>query len=330
MEQLIPDKLAERIREEEEEEATDDICLGGFKAWQEVAANRDVIFGSRIGVKQGTPGIIIGNFTDGSHVTVKFDEREDGSELCVNLLPEALMTPLPGGFRLGQRVVALYDLLLNEEIGVRVGTSGVIVGRLGEGDRLMVLFDLRVDKGEVPEGPVSVSFREVTAQRPLIGGFGIAQRVQSAMELVVGTQVVAQAGARGVVLAEFSDTRLTVAFDAPAESGGRVCFNVLPLEIRPWCEAPGHLPVGTHVCATEEISNGGVAPVPKGVMGVVLGGVEEGTVLASFEGGGYGAGPQTAVVEARLLKKVTRSEDVDALPAPPTSIMEEVPPFCSA
>ncbi|CAK0870345.1 unnamed protein product [Prorocentrum cordatum] len=129
MEQVIPGKLAERIREDVEERAgDDDVCLGGFKAWQEVAANRNVIFGSRVGVKQGTPGIIIGNFTDGFHVTVKFDEREDGSELCVNLLPEALMAPLPGGFRLGQRVVALYDLLLNEEVGVRVGTAGAIVG----------------------------------------------------------------------------------------------------------------------------------------------------------------------------------------------------------
>jgi hypothetical protein len=232
IEQLLPQRL-EQVRKEEEENKEDDedMCFGGFRAWQEVAANRDVMFGPRLGVRQGTPGIIVGNFTDGFHVTVRFDEREDGSELCVNVLPEALMAPLPGGFRLRQRVVALYDLVLNDEIGVTLGTGGVVVGQLGE-DRLMVLFDTRVDSGAAPEGPVSVSYREVTVQRVLVGGFKIAQRVQSAMDLVVGNRVVVKAGTRGAVLAEFSDTRLTVAFDPP-EEGGQSCFNVLPLEIKP-------------------------------------------------------------------------------------------------
>jgi hypothetical protein len=239
IEQLLPKRLERRKKEEEEHrdgEGCEDSCYGGFKAWEEVAANRDVIFGTKLGVRQGTPGIVVGNFSDGHHVTVRFDEREDGSELCVNVLPEALMTPLPGGFRLGQRVVALYDLMLHDEIGVRLGTGGAIVGRLGE-DRLMVLFDERLDReaGASPEnggGPVSVSFREVAPQRLLAGGFRIAQQVQSAMDLIVGDRVVVPAGMRGVVLAEFSDTRLTVAF-GPPEDGGQSCFNVLPLEIRP-------------------------------------------------------------------------------------------------
>jgi hypothetical protein len=233
IEQLLPKRLAQ-IQQEEEEDSPDtdeDACHGGFRAWQEVAANRDVMFGRRLGVRQGTPGIVIGNFADGSHVTVRFDEREDGSELCVNVLPEALMHPLPGAFRLMQRVVALYDLVLNDEIGVTLGTGGVVVGQLGK-DRLMVLFDTRVDSGTSPEGPVSVSFKEVTVQRLLVGGFSIAQRVQASMDLVVGNKVVVKAGTRGAVLAEFSDTRLTVAFDPP-EEGGQSCFNVLPLEIKP-------------------------------------------------------------------------------------------------
>jgi hypothetical protein len=131
--------------------------------------------------------------------------------------------------------VALYDLVLNDEIGVTLGTGGVVVGQLGE-DRLMVLFDTRVDSGAAPEGPVSVSFKEVTVQRLLVGGFSIAQRVQSSMDLVVGNKVVVKAGTRGAVLAEFSDTRLTVAFDPP-EEGGQSCFNVLPLEIKPCCDS---------------------------------------------------------------------------------------------
>jgi len=42
-------------------------------------------YGSNIIVRQGSPGIIVGNCEDGCHLTVKFDEREDGSELCVNV-----------------------------------------------------------------------------------------------------------------------------------------------------------------------------------------------------------------------------------------------------
>ena len=41
-------------------------------------------YGSSIIVRQGSPGIVLGNCDDGCHLTVKFDEREDGSELCVN------------------------------------------------------------------------------------------------------------------------------------------------------------------------------------------------------------------------------------------------------
>ena len=41
-------------------------------------------------------------------------------------------------------------------------------------------------------------------------------------------QVVVQAGCRGTVLAEFSDTRLTVVFET-SETGTPSCFNVLPL-----------------------------------------------------------------------------------------------------
>ena len=134
---------------------------------------------------------------------------------------------------------------------------------------------------------VSVNIREVAAQRPLVGGFSIAQRVQASMSLVVGSkvragskvarsfiplnhpqktrkmqekgrkshrnehlrmlfprlcvfvaetslkswlsmEVVVHAGCRGTVLAEFSDTRLTVVFET-SETGTPSCFNVLPL-----------------------------------------------------------------------------------------------------
>jgi len=264
IEQLAPEKLKERRRQEEEdirEDANQDICHGGLRAWQEVAASRDIIFANQVGVRQGTPGIIIGNFADDRHVTVRFDEREDGSDLCVNVLPEALMAPLPGGFRLGQRVVALFDLLLEGKIGVCLGTSGVVVGRFNE-ERLIVLFDERQDAGQ---GTVSVSHREVVPQRPLVGGFKISQKIQSAMDLVVDNRVVVPAGTPGIVLAEFSDTRLTVSFGHDGEYGYS-CFNVLPVEIKPCCELPVDLPEGP-VQATKDLVNMNSAIIEGGTRG---------------------------------------------------------------
>lgn len=307
IEQLLPAKLEQRLREDEEEGFEEENCFGGFKAWQEVAAARDIIFGNKVGVRQGTPGILIGDFTDGCHVTVKFDDREDDSELCVNVLPEALMDPLPGGFRLGQRVVALFDLLLNDQIGVRLGTAGVIVGHDGRGsfvgrlgaERLMILFDERLDAGE---GTVSVAYREVTRQRLLVGGFRIAQQVQSAMDLVVGSRVVVPAGTHGVILAEFSDTRLTVSFDKN-EDGQMNCFNVLPLEIKPWCEPPNELPTGSPVQATKDLVTMNSVIVKAGTRGVVLGGVDETLLMVSFESPEEGVAPQTLTVEYNAVVK---------------------------
>jgi len=312
IERLAPEQAEQRRKEALEDEEIDPLhgpCFGGFRPWQEVAANRDVIFGNRVGVRQGTPGIVIGNFSDGLHVTVRFDAQEDGSELCVNVLPEALMEPLPGAFRLGQRVVALYHLMLHDVIGVHMGTVGVVVGGLGA-DRLMVLFEEHpCDRVSMPEGPVSVNFKEVIAQRPLVGGFNIAQRVQSAMDLIVGDRVAVPAGTRGSVVNEFSDTRLTVAFDQ-REDGVQSCFNVLPLEIRPWCEPPGHLPAGLRVRATRDLMGGvNTVLVKVGAVGVVLGGVGESHVFVSFASGQEDVGPQHLVVEGNALERAEEQQE---------------------
>jgi len=323
IEQLAPVRLEQRKKEAEEEEAAleEEVCHGGFRPWQEIVANRDIIFCTNLGVRQGTPGMVIGNFGDGFHLTVKFDEREDGSELCVVVLPEALMAPLPGGFRLGRRVVALYELMLNGVVGVRLGTGGVVVGRVSE-DRLMVLFDARVDTGTGPGGPVSVSYREVGVQRPLVGGFSIAQEVQSAMDLVVGNQVVVRAGTRGSVLAEFSDTRLTVLFDS-SEDGGQSCFNVLPMEVRPWCVPPGNLPVGSPVQAIRDLVSMNVM-VKAGTRGVVLSGIDDTQVFVSFESREDGSGPQALTVD---FSSVAKAEEYDrtALQLQELASMERAP-----
>eukprot|EP00747_Dinoflagellata_sp_TGD_P180407 gnl/TRDRNA2_/TRDRNA2_32821_c0_seq1.p1 gnl/TRDRNA2_/TRDRNA2_32821_c0~~gnl/TRDRNA2_/TRDRNA2_32821_c0_seq1.p1 ORF type:complete len:606 (-),score=134.57 gnl/TRDRNA2_/TRDRNA2_32821_c0_seq1:136-1713(-) len=289
MEQLVPEQLKQREKEaadgdDEEEEAV----LGGFRAWQEVAVQRDIHFGHEIGVRKGTSGILVGNFTDGRHVTVKFDEREDHSELCVNVLPEVLDEPLPGKLRLGMRIVTLCDLLLNGDTGISsrvpLGTEGTIVGRqmVGNEDRLMVVFEDRLEGG--PRA-VSVNFHEVQPQRPLVGGFMVGQQAQAAMDLVVGSKVVVRAGTQGTVMAEFSDTRLTVAFDEPVD-GVPSCFNVLPVEIKPWHELPNDMPAGQPVKASMDLLNAATdneVVIRAGTRGVVVGGVDDRQVIVSFE-----------------------------------------------
>jgi hypothetical protein len=320
--------LEQRKREAEEDEVAGEACPGGVKAWQEVAANRDIIFGTRLGIRQGTPGVVIGPFTDGCHVTVKFDEQEDGSELCVNVLPEALMAPLPGGFRLGQRVVALFHLMINDAIGVLMGTGGVIVGGHG-GNRLTVLFDARMDGRLGPEYPVSVGFREVIAQRPLVGGFRIAQSVQSAMDLIVGNRVVVRAGTRGSVVNEFSDTRLTVAFDI-SDADGHSCFNVLPVEIKPWCEPPSDLPVGSRVQAIKDLmATTSTATVRAGTQGTILGGIDATKVLVSFESSEGDGGAHTLMVECQAVTKAEGAPEA-ATTALVRSAVDTIPDHTSA
>ena len=190
------------------------------------------------------------------------------------------MLPLPGGFRLHQRVVALYELLLNSDMKVPLGSVGHIIGSLG-GDRVTVLFEPKQEK--IPEYPVSVNIREVAAQRPLVGGFSIAQRVQASMSLVVGNKVVVHAGCRGTVLAEFSDTRLTVVFETSEAAPN--CFNVLPLEILPWCDTPPEFPAGTSVRAVHHLMSPCAIIVHAGTRGIILGGVDPSLVFVSFENG---------------------------------------------
>ncbi|CAE8648803.1 unnamed protein product, partial [Polarella glacialis] len=131
---------------------------------------------------------------------------------------------------------------------------------------------------------VSVHFREVAAQRLLVGGFSIAQKIQASIALLVGNKVAVPAGRRGTVLAEYSDTRLTVVFDA-TEDGVPNCFNVLPIEIRPWCNAHCEFPVGATVKASHHLLSMNAVVVEAGTRGVILGGVDESQVFVSFEGG---------------------------------------------
>jgi len=230
---LLKAEAETRAEEDREDVENEDKLLGGLSCWQEVVCSRDVYFGSNeVGVRAGTPGIVVSNYMDGRHVTVKFDYREDGSELCVNVLPEALMDPLPGGFRPGQRVQATINLTMEGALGVRLGTGGVIVGRVEQ--CLVVDFDQRADG---VDGTVCVEGTNVIEERLLVGGYKLAQLVQAATDLHVGNKLSVPAGAYGYVIGEYSSTRLTVNFGSEPSDSTTPCLNVLPMEILP-CPLP--------------------------------------------------------------------------------------------
>jgi len=97
MEKLIPEAVEQRARAEAEDQAEAAVReagrteqLGGFTPWQDVCAACPIILGGRVAVIIGTPGVLIGPHVDYTHVTVKFDHREDGSDLCVHVLAKDL------------------------------------------------------------------------------------------------------------------------------------------------------------------------------------------------------------------------------------------------
>jgi hypothetical protein len=214
---------------------------------------------------------------------VKFDKREDGSELCVHVLPQALMEPLPGGLRLEQRVVAIYDLMVNSQVTVRLGTCGSIIGRHDK-EQIIVAFEKREDHCD---SMVLVHYTALQAQRCLTGGFHIGQEIQTAADLHVGSEMVARAGARGIVVNEFSDIRITVTLTTSDDATGPPrCVNVLPVEIVPWCEPPGDMPIGHEVEISSPpgcLVSAGAAAVSVGTRGHIVGGVSSHEVLVSFE-----------------------------------------------
>jgi len=186
MEHVVPEEVKRRA-EDEEELAQDEpaTCYGGFKLWQAVAAAQDIIFGNITFVRQGTPGLVVGKTNDGINLTVKFDMREDGSDLCVNLLPRSLMEPLPGGLRLGQQVCATKDLMLQGSIVVKLGTLGMVVGAADQ-QHMQVAFHERMDGGE---GYLHVHFEMISPYRLLVGGFRLGQKIRACEDLFLDSHV---------------------------------------------------------------------------------------------------------------------------------------------
>lgn len=310
MEHLMPIAAERRRLEEEEEEAEEDTkCLGGFSAWETIAAARDIGFGPLVGVRQGTPGIVICNYQDGLHLVVKFDAREDGSEGVVNVLPTDLMKPLPGGFRLGQKVVACFDLVLEDGKAVaKLGAPGVVVAQ-GLGDHILVLFRERLD-GE--DGPVNVHHKMIAPDRLLVGGFRLGQKIECCRDLVVDGVVAVPFRTIGLIVGEYSDTRLTVVFETGNQSGHNH-FNISPMELRGFSEAPCDVFPGEMVRARTDLISTDSVVVKAGTPGTVLACIDDTRIIVSF-GGSEGTGSTRCLnltVACDAIEK-TATEQVDS------------------
>jgi hypothetical protein len=309
MEKLAPDELKRR-KEEDAEQAQEgeQTCRGGFKPWEHVAAASDISFGHILCVSQGTPGIVVGNCSDDRHLTVKFDRREDDSDLCVDVLPSQLMKPLPGNFRLGQKVMACVDLELDDEIVVPLGCTGTIVAPVtGSDDKLLVSFDERLDG---LKGYMSVEIDLILPDRLLVGGFRLGEKVLSSSDLAVNNQVRVPTDTPGRVISEYSDTRLNIAFDVGGstqnqESNESHCiFNVQPAEIRALVDNVRRR--GEIVCAKNDLGTEGNILVLAGTRGTVHSYIDASRIVVAFEGNEErGTSPQLLTVSESSIEKAS-------------------------
>lgn len=228
LETLAREELQRRETEDVDEEPPP---RGGFSPWQEVFAQHDLRCGQRGAtcVQMYTPGIVVCPFGE-DRLTVKFDQRADGSDLCVNVLPHEIAHQLPKHFkfRAGQRVVASQDLMFGENVGVRFAVGGIVRGQCSDPERLVVHFDERVDGSQEH---VSVQLFEVHPGGPHAGGFEVGQRVAAAQDLIAGETTLVRRETPGVVLGPYSDTRVTVQFDTRVD-GNNTPVNVTSSEIR--------------------------------------------------------------------------------------------------
>jgi hypothetical protein len=324
MEKLVPDQLERRKAEDAEEE--EEICPGGFKPWEHVAAASDISFGDILCVRQGTPGIVVCKSSDDYHLTVKFDRREDESDLCVDVKRSHLMKPLPGNFRLGQKVMACVDLHLNDNVVVALGSTGTIVAPAFTAvDHLLVSFDERCDG---VEGYIAVDCASIAPDRLLVGGFRLGQKVLSNSDLLINHQLVVPRDTPGTVLSEYSDTRLNVAFDVGEsdqnqESYESHCvFNVQPVEIR----ALPSLDIrpGDIVFTNCDLGTDGNVAVLAGTRGTVRTCIDELRIIVAFEGNEeHSINPQLLTVSESSIEKDIKTRAREHLQEQARIILEE-------
>lgn len=230
LEAAAPEELERRQREAEDELALAQPIPGGFEAWSEVAASQDLRIDPQIVVGFGTPGIVVGPAAGKEdRVRVMFDTRLDFQRGHIDVKPFELIKQLPShfGVKIGESVVAVQDLHHDVTLMAPLGTRGVALRQHGE-IRIVVQFDRRVDGSHLP---INVLYSEVMPHRKLLGGYDVGQRVEAAMDLFADETLMVRSGVQGVVMCEYSSSRLTVKFDERAD-GRPNAVNVIPCEIR--------------------------------------------------------------------------------------------------
>ncbi|CAK0846489.1 unnamed protein product [Prorocentrum cordatum] len=240
VEALFPEELERRRLDgaadqdlEEEQQA----IPGNFALLDEVAASRDLTTGvgneRKVVVPMSGAGFVVGRSEqEDGRVTVKFEDRMDGAEGCLNVTLGELVRQLPArfGVRLGQRVVAARDLMFGPTLGVRFGVHGTVLGSsqgLGSEDRINIQFDSRAD-GQ--SGDVSCLPEEVAPACKLAGGFELADSVVAARDLFSADHRIVLCGTRGRIMRSMNDLRVSVQFER-REDNLEHMVNVTPCEI---------------------------------------------------------------------------------------------------
>lgn len=224
---MLESSHGEELQQRRSEEEEDEVILGGYEAWQEVAASRDIYVGERLVIAFGTSGIVLCNH-ESSHIKVKFDASLWGTG-TVNVFPDNLMPQMPQnplGLKIGEAVMAALNLMIGDVVVVPFGTRGTVLGPGPEG-RIEVSFE---ESSVEPARNLNVQSFEIQPAKELLGGFRVAQRVKAAGDIRVEETLLAAPGSFGTVLGEYSDTRLIVRFDARAD-GRTEAVNLGPNEI---------------------------------------------------------------------------------------------------
>jgi len=233
VEALAPDELKQRTEDDsaDAEEDDMDVNLGGFASWQEVAAKGDLYCNDKLLVAAGAPGLTVKR-QGSDRISVKFDQRVDDSELCVDVVPAELVHQIPERliFRIGQHVVAARDLKCQSTLLVSFGVKGFVDGPAQEEDRLRVRFEEGADGREQPM--INVLPSEIRLYQRGPGGYVFGQQVQAKQDLKSASRLIVRKGVRGVIRDYYNDLRLCVKFEAREDDCDHM-VNVLPAEVIP-------------------------------------------------------------------------------------------------
>jgi len=187
----------------------------GIVSWQEVAAAHDLMIGDLLVANHGAKAVVISGDIVPDRVTVRFDNPMDGVDRFIHVAHHEIVPQLPkkAGVCIGQRVVATGDLHVGDLCIVRLGMQGTVLRQSPciEELRVTVQFDERED-GDT--ATVEVMPHEITPLQVMPGGFLPGHRVRASRDLKADERLLVKAGVDGVIIAPYSDSRLTVRFSS--------------------------------------------------------------------------------------------------------------------